>query len=651
MLALAALALAMSGCEKKAPPDPHVAKGYDLLSRDPRAAYEEFRQAKNGGDPLVLLGGGLALEQLRRFEEAEPILEKATKATQGERSEAARLAWVRVRIALGDLEGARRALLPLTKAEDPEHTVLFIASLLAHDEGAARQALAHLKAWQVRALEQQARKAKVPAELHFAHMMLSRQLDLRAEFTTAAKRAELAKLAEPRQALPLVELALQTGREGMALALLRKLHEQGAWAQAQRTIARLALELGDSKLAGEAGRALSGDDFDVRSLRAEIDFALGKAESVASLRHALDRAGDGEARRKLSSLLVEALLRNGKVEQAREEAEQLLADFPGESALVLLARLDLVEERASDALERLAPLLEDAAPSLAVREWAGRAHLGAGNLAAARELLDSVLAERPDHLGVARLRVALEFVAGQPAAAVKTARALVERVPQSTDLRVVLANARLEAEGPESALSSLREGVEARPSDLALRMETIRASSRHGDPAALLADLEKAHREHPHEPLFAAALASQLAKEGQVERAAALYEKLLEEAQGDAVALNNLAMIYADELDQPERAVELAERAHRLSKSPAIVDTLGWALYRRGQGEDRQRARGLLESVQNEFSDPSFRVHLGAVLLATGASEEGKRWLRHALESEHDFAEAELARELLREAP
>lgn len=651
LLAGALALLGMTGCDKEPPPDLHVRRGYELLPRDPRAAYEEFRKARSADEPLVLLGGGLALEQLRRFEEAEPVLARATDKTEGPSNQVARLAWVRVRIALGDLEGARSALAPLTHEAEPELTALFIDSLLAHDERRARLALTRWNAWQKRAMDQQARQAKVPAEFYFAQMMLTRQLGLPKEFAKAAQRATLAKLREPEQTLPLVQLALQTERRDMALALLRKLHDHGASEKVRRSIARLALELGDLQLAGEVLKSLSGDDFQVVSLRAEYEFRTGSREAVGTLRRALAVAEATETRRKLVRWLVEALLRQGQLQEARSEAEKLFQKDPGEAAVLLLARLDLAEGQPDAAVDRLLPWLQKEHPSLELRQWAARAHLGSGNGPAARPLFDSVLDQSPQLTPIARLRIALEFVEGQPEAAVEVAQRLVERAPDNPELRILLAEALHRVSGPDAALASLRHGVAARKGDVRLRMALVQALRRRKDGAAVLAELEKAHRELPREPIFAAALASELGRMGQAERAATLYETLLDTAEGDAVALNNLAMIYADELDQPERAVELAERAHRLSQIPPVVDTLGWALYRRGRPDDLKRARKLLESVQSEFTDPSFQVHLGSVLLSTGAPEEGRRLLRRALASEDDFAEAELARELLREAP
>ena len=71
---IVALSLTTTGCQKEAPPDPHVQQGYQLLESDPQAAYDALGKAQNPTDQRVLLGRGLALERLRRYPEAEQAL-------------------------------------------------------------------------------------------------------------------------------------------------------------------------------------------------------------------------------------------------------------------------------------------------------------------------------------------------------------------------------------------------------------------------------------------------------------------------------------------------------------------------------------------------------------------------------------------------
>jgi tetratricopeptide (TPR) repeat protein len=169
--------------------------------------------------------------------------------------------------------------------------------------------------------------------------------------------------------------------------------------------------------------------------------------------------------------------------------------------------------------------------------------------------------------------------------------------------------------------------------------------------AKALATLKEAESNNLGSVSIAAAIATLYTQMGNPEQALTYYDKVLKFVQGNVAALNNQAMLYADDLNAPDKAVALAEQAHRLASShPAVIDTLGWALYRRAGKGDIARARVLLESVRNTLTSPTSKYHLGVVLIASGAPEAGKQLLRTALAMSDDFAEAAAAQQALRTA-
>ena len=61
-----------------------------------------------------------------------------------------------------------------------------------------------------------------------------------------------------------------------------------------------------------------------------------------------------------------------------------------------------------------------------------------------------------------------------------------------------------------------------------------------------------------------------------------LYEQVLAKAPGNAVLLNNLAVLY--QAKGNPKAVETAEKAYNAApKAPAIQDTYGWILFESGK--------------------------------------------------------------------
>lgn len=90
-----------------------------------------------------------------------------------------------------------------------------------------------------------------------------------------------------------------------------------------------------------------------------------------------------------------------------------------------------------------------------------------------------------------------------------------------------------------------------------------------------------------------------LQQKGDLKGAQELYEKALRFQERQALALNNLAMIYADQEGQATKALELAVKAYTLeSNSASVMDTLGYALLKNGRAKEAlvvlERAKKLM---------------------------------------------------------
>lgn len=647
-LLLSAVNLTFAGCEKKAPPDSHIVQGYRLLTSNPKAAYDELGKAPNPSDPKVLLGRGLALEGLRRYEEAEKVLLQVRGAAD---EPVIAFALARVRVMQGKATEAQPLIDAATGKLANDLPALLLETCLANSESRARTALAHLNRWPEVARGAMGVPVTIPGEYHLARASLNEQLKDRVEADAAAAKSSKAKLTGERESFALVALAVKAGRLDLALKVLRKLDEETSSVPVRRQVAELAHGLNDHRLVGKILETLWGDDPALLRLRAEHAFATQQTNAEASLRTALGVTNDKKTRARLQQMLAEVLLRSGMLDQARAETEAMLKEHPDENGALFLARVDLAEGQPKAALQRLAPFLLAQVVPPAARELGAEAHLKLRHPEEARPLLDALLRERPNDIAAARLRIALEIEDGKPAEAVRVARELIARAPNSVDLRLLLAEAIQKVGGASAAAESLREGVGAIASDARLWLALAHAYDRAKAGDKALSVLEEAHQKLPEATVLTAALASKLGASNQAKRAAPLYEELIQNTNGDAVALNNLAMLYVDELGDANRAVELAERAHSLTPHPAVVDTLGWALFKRGKPGDLERARQLLDSVAAQLSSPTSKYHRGAVLIATKSVDEGRRLVQQALAQSGEFAEAAQARELLRTVP
>jgi tetratricopeptide (TPR) repeat protein len=114
------------------------------------------------------------------------------------------------------------------------------------------------------------------------------------------------------------------------------------------------------------------------------------------------------------------------------------------------------------------------------------------------------------------------------------------------------------------------------------------------------------------------------------------YEKVLSIRPENAEAMNNLAYLYSVRLTQLDKGYELARKARTLQPaSPAIADTLGWALYKRGQ---YQEALTLLRESAGKLPDnPEAQFHLGMASYMMGETEAARAALQRAANSTSDF--------------
>jgi len=114
------------------------------------------------------------------------------------------------------------------------------------------------------------------------------------------------------------------------------------------------------------------------------------------------------------------------------------------------------------------------------------------------------------------------------------------------------------------------------------------------------------------------------------------YEKLLAINPNFVPALNNLAYLYTERLNDPNKAYDLARKAHDLQPQDASVgDTLGWVLYKRG---DYQQALPILqESAEKAPETPEIQFHLGMTAYMMGQVDLAKVALRKAASAAEDF--------------
>jgi len=242
----------------------------------------------------------------------------------------------------------------------------------------------------------------------------------------------------------------------------------------------------------------------------------------------------------------------------------------------LNARQLAAQDREDELLSFLDTLAGDGARGLGAAATIVRSRLAEGDVEGARQYARETLESNPDDLNARFLMASVEAVTGQIEAAETAFRDLTEEAPQDQRFWLALYNIKAAQRDEAAARQVLRDGIAAVPDDLRLNW----------------------------------VLAGLLERDGDIEGAIEIYERLYAANGDNLIIANNLASLLAtgrEDADDLERAHQIARRL-RGRDVPAFQDTYGWIAFRRG---DLEVAVTALESAaQGLPTEPSVQYHL-----------------------------------------
>jgi tetratricopeptide (TPR) repeat protein len=201
-----------------------------------------------------------------------------------------------------------------------------------------------------------------------------------------------------------------------------------------------------------------------------------------------------------------------------------------------------------------------------------------------------------------------------------------------------LARIKVKQQGPEAGLKHLEEFGATRPQ---YRIETITARatlmSSNGDTAGALALLDTALKSYPDAVELRFARIFQLESADKVDECITDLRKLVADRPNDPAAVNALGYTLVDRTRHHKEGLELIEQA--LAETPdsgAVLDSMGWALFRVGRHQD---ALGYLEQAKRRINDPEVDLHLGEVLLSLDRKNDARDLWQKASERYPDNEE------------
>lgn len=676
---LCSLALVVA-CEA---PSNDLSAGEALLSqRDFGGAVTLYRKAvEQERSPRALKGLGLAHAALGQHGDAVRVLEEARDGMPEDST---------LRMALAgsyiELDRTARALTELEAVLVRDPGLLsahVLAGALAHDDATRKRMLPRITALRPGAGE-------VAAELTITLAALQAGLGDRSTARALLREAHGARVASPAVALTAAQVYRRAERLDIAQALLSALVDTApAIGVARMQFAAVALERGDFHAAEGALEGFPQAVLDAptgRLIRGRILQGTGRnAAAVPLLRAALDALGPrGTGVPGAQLALASALAATGQLPagiallrplvaagQAPPEVALRLAELQARAkdlpaATATLVKLEQDEMTRPAALELLAALQVTAgalAPAAATcRRWVAALPRAYEPLLA----LSSVLEERDDRAGARaaaaqalalapnavrpqRVVLALQLKDGEREAVQARLAALGGRGSGGAELLMMVGDFHAELGERDAARKAYETALEQAADDPALWLRAARFHRHQGWTARARASLRKALQADPGYAEALVELGHLQFADGKYQEALAQYLAAGSIADGDPVALNNLARLHSRPGGDLDLALRHAERAQkRAPDSPSAMDTLAWVRYARGE---HHRALTLLTRAAAALpDDPGVHYHLGMVMLALGQREAGLVELARALRAGTPFEGSAEARRLVEAA-
>jgi tetratricopeptide (TPR) repeat protein len=436
-------------------------------------------------------------------------------------------------------------------------------------------------------------------------------------------------------------VAVRSGDRDTALLQLRRVVElsddpgEGYMAAAQ-----LVTSTEDPKERLALMQALVGEEVDdadaqlaLATLAAaadEVDLAFDSARRAAELRPGWSRP----------PLLIGRLLIDlGRFDEARAEMESSLKTMTLQEAQQLrlvYARLLLDADAEDEALAMFDAVLELEPDQTEALFAAAVLHLQRKDLTEAREYLTRLQSLGKRRNDAAFLLGQLEDEAGDPDQALDWYQQVRGRNAADAQLRIAaIYAAQGKMKQAREILQRLRDqSPEDQPMLFMIEAELLRDQDLDGEALDVYsAALER----YPDSGDLLYARALHAVELGQVDVLERDLRHLLISDPDNADALNALGYTLADRTDRLAEAYSFIERALQLRPDePAILDSMGWVLYRLGKAE---QAEPYLRRALEMTFDAEIAAHLGEVLWAMGRRDDARSVWEKAMDEDpkHEY--------------
>ena len=231
--------------------------------------------------------------------------------------------------------------------------------------------------------------------------------------------------------------------------------------------------------------------------------------------------------------------------------------------------------------------------------------------------------------------------------AIKELDKVIAADPTRRDMLLARANFYVRAERYDEAIGTFSDLLKKDPGSADLLYRLAEAYRRKGDINLAADSFRKASQAAPTNTLPLKQLGAILETIGPVDQAKAVYEQILKLDPNDSFALNNLAYRKAEEGQDLDAALTMAQRAHQIAPNAnAMADTLGLIYIKKNQSTDAERI--FKDLVVKEPTNAEFHYHYGMALMQKGDKTSARRELEMALKNKPSKDQAGKIQDMLR---
>jgi tetratricopeptide (TPR) repeat protein len=343
--------------------------------------------------------------------------------------------------------------------------------------------------------------------------------------------------------------------------------------------------------------------------------------------------------------LAETFLKKGLTADAREEIRKVLAaepQFP--QARLVKAAIDIANKDFSQAERDLTELQRQQSDNAVVYRQFAALYLAQGRKADAEKSLLRAFELQPGSEDILRALVDLYVDIKQPERAIQTINSVPDAEKQASHYEL-LGTVYFRTGRLPDAEAAYKKALQKDPARGTSEIYLTAQYLESGRLDEALQQLDILLRKDPTNASAYATKALVYQTQGKMKEAKENYNQALKSDPEYDAAANNLAYILAEEGNDLNTALSLAQIARRKQpNSPNTADTLGWVHYKLG---NLLLARAQLQfAVSQEPDNAVYQYHLGMIYSANKQVGEAQIALKKALSTSANFpdkAQAESA--------